>query len=373
MAKIQIRFFTTRPGKRGKGPRYFWQPSTDLIKAGWKVQRLSDDKIAAHAEAQRHNENLDAWRKGLQGSEIVNAQIGSVEALIRNYKQSRRWRELAEKTQGGYEYAFRIIRAWAADAPVNAITPKLVQMFYEAMRAKTPAKAAAVVRVLRLLMTHAVREDMIAQNPAQNPGITHKAKKGTIWTDAQINHMVRTADAMDQYSMGTAILINAWMGQRLGDVVSVLASSYRDGCIFIRQSKTGAEVSLPVDQVPVIKERIEGQLRKNRRAEKPSVYLMPTENGQAYKVRWFAAQLQRIRDAAAAGGPPPAGMKHLIFKDLRHTAVTRLAEAGAPVPMIASITGHSFRTCEEIVDRYNIRTSKMAEQAFRMRLAAEAQ
>ncbi|MDP2205880.1 MAG: tyrosine-type recombinase/integrase [Alphaproteobacteria bacterium] len=372
MAKFRIRYFTTRPGKQGKGPRYFWQPSADLIAAGWKIQRLSDNLQDARTEAERYNRDLDSWRANLSGDQsIVNAQIGSIEALINNYKSSRRWRELAPKTRGGYEYAFRIIRAWAADAPVTAITPRLVQMFYEKMRENHPAKAAAVVRVLRLLMTHAVREDMIERNPAEKPGISHRAKKGTIWTAAHVNHIVRTADALGYFSVGTAVMLNAWMGQRLGDVLGLQVGAYKNGCISKKQSKTGAEVVLPVDMVPALKARIDAQIEKNREAAVPSVYLLPAAGGQAYTAAWFSHLLKRIRDIAAAGGPPPAGTAELIFKDLRHTAVTRLAEAGAPTPMIASITGHSFRTCEEIVDRYNVRTSKMAEEAFRLRLAAE--
>lgn len=372
MAKLKIRYLTTRPGKRGQGPRYFWQPSTDLIAAGWKPQRLPDHYAEAIMEAERLNKDLDAWRAGLQGADIINAQHGSIEALINSYKSSRRWLELAPKTQSGYEYAFRIIREWAADVPVKAITPKLVQMFYEAHRAKHPAKAAAVVRVLRLLMTHAVREDMIDRNPVKNPGISHKTKKGTIWTPQQVQFLVAAADADNHFSIGTALMLNEWMGQRPADVVGLLASAYQDGRILRQQNKTGVTVSLPVDDVPALKSRLDEQIARNRQSNRPSVYLLPTHTGAAYSVAWFSRVLGDIRDKAAAMPDAPEGIKDLVFKNLRHTAVTRLAEAGVPTPMIASITGHSFRTCEEIVDRYNIRTTKMAEQGFRLRLAAEA-
>lgn len=372
MATFRIRYFTTRPGKKGSGPRYFWQPSSDLIAAGFRIERLPDDLAQARTRAEQLNSDLDAWRAGLSGAQPVNAQIGSVEALIGSYKSSRRWRELSPKTQGGYDYALRIIRKWAADAPVTAITPRLVQMFYEKMRDTHPARAAAVIRVLRLLMSHAVREDMIERNPAEKPGIRHRARKGTIWQPEHVRHIVRTADDMGYFSIGTAVMINEWMGQRLGDVLSLQLGAYKNGCIHKRQSKTGAEVILPVDMVPQLKARIDAQIERGRAAAAPSLFLLPAEGGQAYTATWFSHLFARIRDAAAAGGPPPAGTGQLIFKDLRHTAVTRLAEAGAPTPMIASITGHSFRTCEEIVDRYNVRTSKMAEEAFRLRLAAEA-
>jgi hypothetical protein len=47
-------------------------------------------------------------------------------------------------------------------------------------------------------------------------------------------------------------------------------------------------------------------------------------------------------------------------------------EAGATVPWIASVTGHTLATCHAILERYYVNTEKMAESAFRQRLEAEA-
>lgn len=45
-------------------------------------------------------------------------------------------------------------------------------------------------------------------------------------------------------------------------------------------------------------------------------------------------------------------MKDLHFHDLRGTAVTRLALSNCSVPEIASITGHSMKTVQEILDAH---------------------
>jgi hypothetical protein len=47
-----------------KGGRYYWQPSKSLRAAGWRIQRLSSDPMAAAGEAERLNAELDAWRGG---------------------------------------------------------------------------------------------------------------------------------------------------------------------------------------------------------------------------------------------------------------------------------------------------------------------
>lgn len=60
-----------------------------------------------------------------------------------------------------------------------------------------------------------------------------------------------------------------------------------------------------------------------------------------------------------------AGIEGLTFHDLRGTAVTRLAMAGCTVPEIATITGHSLKAVEAMLDRYYLsRDIGMAESAI---------
>ena len=61
----------------------------------------------------------------------------------------------------------------------------------------------------------------------------------------------------------------------------------------------------------------------------------------------------------------------LCFFHLRHTAVTRLSEAGCTPQQIAAITGHSIKTVETIIDRYLVRTAELARTAFEKRRAKE--
>ncbi|MDI1227383.1 MAG: tyrosine-type recombinase/integrase [bacterium] len=370
--KKTIRYLTTRKGRAG-ATRYYWQPSTDLQGAGWKTQTLGIDPAAAEARAEELNANLDRWRQST-GEQIVTAERGSVEAVIRNYRKNWRFTDqLKPKTREGYEYCFRIILKLLGDMPVQSITPKMVQNLYSSMRHETPAKASAVVRVLRLVFEHARREDIISVNPALRPGIKYEPEKGTIWSEDAVQAFVATADAMDLFAIGTAVFLNEWMGQRKGDILNMPVSAYRNGGLHKKQAKTGAEVVLPVDSVPKLKDRIELQLQRNRRARIASTYLLPTVYGTPYSDGWFRYLFTSVREKAAElHGERIPELKNLIFKDLRHTAVTRLAEAGCETPLIASITGHSIKTCDDIIDRYLVRTTRMAEKAFGMRMAADA-
>jgi hypothetical protein len=59
-----------------------------------------------------------------------------------------------------------------------------------------------------------------------------------------------------------------------------------------------------------------------------------------------------------------AGIVDLHLHDIRGTTVTMLAEAGCTLPEIVSITGHTLRRAEDILDKYLARTSKLAESAI---------
>ncbi|KJC60189.1 hypothetical protein UP10_13990 [Bradyrhizobium sp. LTSPM299] len=70
------------------------------------------------------------------------------------------------------------------------------------------------------------------------------------------------------------------------------------------------------------------------------------------------------REAHASVRQPRAGIAGRTFHDLRGTAVVRLAIAGATVPRIAGVTGHSLRDVEAILDAHYLgRDIQLAEAA----------
>jgi hypothetical protein len=111
--------------------------------------------------------------------------------------------------------------------------------------------------------------------------------------------------------------------------------------------------------------------------------------GEPYKADHFRHVFAEVRAEAAkempsfatdyivAGRDPDADdaqlvrMEDLWFMHLRHTAVTRLHEAGAGEGQISAITGHSLAAIKSILDRYLIRTGELARLAFAKRMMAE--
>jgi integrase len=76
----------------------------------------------------------------------------------------------------------------------------------------------------------------------------------------------------------------------------------------------------------------------------------------AFKKRYFAEKWEETCKLA--------GIEELHFHDIRGTTVTLLAESGCTLPEIVSITGHSLRTAQTIIEKYLARTSKLAASAI---------
>ena len=387
MAKLKIRYFVELPGKTGS--RYFWQPSSPLRALGWRSERLPDDRTAAIARAEALNIQLDGWRKGEVTAIEMDAapasmpargpQPGTMADLIHRYRHSRFY-PAHPKTRYGYEQNIKVIEEWAGEVPVSAITPKRIEKLYEGMRAKTPAKANAVITMLRMLLKHAVREQIISSHPAlaAGPGLVSLPHSGQLWPIDAVALIVETADRMGWHSVGTAVVLNHWIGQRQGDILAMKRAAYRDGRFFVQQQKTGARVAVP--HSPWVARRIEAEL-ENQKARKieatPSAPLLLCDTtGRQWNAYHFTHVFAEIRKAAAGewsefflDDDTTVRTEGLQYMHLRHTAVTELAIAGATVPQIAGITGHTPKSVETILNRYLIRTSELASAATALRLA----
>lgn len=375
MAAVKIRHFVEKPGS--KGPRYFWQPSAALRALGWRPERLPEALPAAIARAEELNRQLDAWRAGGDTAQLAatpprGPQPGTVADLIRRYKASRFYTDKAEKTRYEYGQNLKTIEAWGGDVPVAAITPPRVQKLYDQLRTATPAKANAVVTMLRILLKHGIREGMISTNAATDPGIESRPPSGKLWSRDAVAFFVEVADRMGWHSVGTAVLINHWLGQREGDILTMPRAAYHKGRFWIRQSKTGAQVAVP--HSPWVAERVEAMLAARKVAGTQNL-LICESTGQPWKARHFGEIFAAVRAKVAEEWPAFEAMDGswtnthaLWFMHLRHTAVTELAIAGCTILEIASITGHTIKSVQQILERYFVRSSDVADAAMKKRL-----
>jgi len=86
--------------------------------------------------------------------------------------------------------------------------------------------------------------------------------------------------------------------------------------------------------------------------------ILLTKDGERWTEDGFRSSWRKACDKAA--------IVELTFHDCRGSAVTRLALADATVPEIATITGHSLKDVQEILDaHYLSRDVELAERAVR--------
>src|SRR3546814_12483594 len=81
------------------------------------------------------------------------------------------------------------------------------------------------------------------------PGLEWNHPKPRIWTPREIEIFASHADEMGRWSVGTAVILNEWIGQREGDVLGMLRSAYQDGALRFEQSKTKVDIDLPRSEV----------------------------------------------------------------------------------------------------------------------------
>jgi integrase len=170
-----------------------------------------------------------------------------------------------------------------------------------------------------------------------------------IWLPEHIERFMAAASPEMQFAMVLAL----HTGQRQGDIRRLAWTQYDGASITLRQGKARRlGRAAPVVRVPCTKALKSTLDTAHRRA----AVMLTTKTGLPFKKRYFAEQWENTCRAA--------GIVDLHFHDLRGTTVTMLAEAGCTLPEIVSITGHSLRRAQEILDRYLARTSKLAESAI---------
>lgn len=370
MATEKIRHLVAKKNRDGTR-RYYWQPSAALREAGWPSRRLSDERAEAIAEAERLNANLDAWRARGDANAVrrPGTRPVTVADLIADFKRHRWYSDKAPKTRRWYDQNLKVIEAWAGKQPVLAIDRNLVDQLYSTMRARTPARAAAVVTALRRLYEYGkfpFGEGFA--NPAAKLDISSgRRAPARLWTLEELDHMIATADTQGWPSVGDAIAAAWWLGQRQGDILSLTRADYRDGTFWITQNKTQARVAVP--HSPMLARRIEAAIARQREGAIEGTHLICHETTHLpWQEDTFRHQFAEIREKAMAGMESCAG---LLFRHLRHTAVTNLHSAGCDAGDIATITGHSLAGINQILDVYFVRTEQTAAKAAKKRLAWE--
>lgn len=404
MGRDTPRYFVTVRG------HHFWQPSSKLRAKGWPSKPLGADRGAAVAAAIALNEQVDEWRRGGspargEGKDAARRAVpGTVYDLILRYQASSHYPENAN-TIRQYDYACRYLAKWIGPLPVQAITPRMCVDRYAQLRKVTPGAAGAFMRIGQALFAKArfladpghplfvAREN----NPFAALEIQQGAPSAVRWSRAERDATIEAAGSIGLYSIGMAIALNWWLGQREGDILALPPNALQGMTLTIGQSKTAVNVHLPVSIVPQIQaaraaaEKRQADIEAERAAKRHEIggnqppakitsithLLINEATGKPWDEHAFRKKIREIRKVAAWKAlienrvDDALRLFTLTFMHLRHTAVCEMFEAGCTIPEIAAVTGHTLNSVHQILERYGLRTRALAATAFQRRLDKE--
>jgi integrase len=199
--------------------------------------------------------------------------------------------------------------------------------------------------VLARALSWALDRGLIDANPCEKgDGVYRASRAERVWTET--DEAAFTAVASPQ--MRLAFMLALWTGQRQGDILRLAWSAYDGVSIRFKQAKTGVRVVVPVGAP--LKAILDATSRR-------APQVVTNEDGRPFTSSGFRASFRATQVRA--------GVKGLTFHDLRGTAVTRLAVAGATEMEIAAITGHAVSDVRSILDQnYFGRVAELGKSAI---------
>jgi integrase len=275
---------------------------------------------------------------------------GTLLSLLQAYQASEDFTGLVESTRHGYVGLIRRIEKEFGDFPLSALTDRRTRGIFMAWRDKLAAnsgrrQADYAWTVLARILSWALDRGLVLANPCTRGGRLYRgSRREIVWTAADEAIFFERAPA----HLHLPLMTGLWTGQRQGDLLRLPWSAYDGTHIRLRQGKTGARVVIPVGAP--LKAALDA-------TPKLSPIILVKRDGKP----WTSTAFQTAWSRACKG----VGLVGLTFHDLRGTAVTRLALAGATEAEIATITGLSLRSVRGILDaHYLARDPALAESAI---------
>src|SRR5262249_8964082 len=280
----------------------------------------------------------------------VAPPAGVLLSVLRGYQASENFRQLAESTRRSYVAIIRRIETKFGSFPLSAMTDRRTRGVFMALRDELAVKSGRrqadyAWSVLALILAWALNRGLTAANPCEKGGRIYRGSRvDKVWTSDDEATFLKRAPI----HLHLPLILALWTGQRQGDLLRLPWSAYDGTHIRLRQSKTGARVSIPVG-APL-------KAVLDSTAKRGPMILTSSDNrpwtSDGFRASW--------RKACAK-----AGILGVTFNDLRATAVTRLAVAGCTEAEIATVTGHSLRDVRSILDAHYLhRDPTLAERAI---------
>jgi integrase len=211
------------------------------------------------------------------------------------------------------------------DKPYALLLPRHIRARRDALVA-TPAAANTLLKALRVVFKHALRNDLVTSNPAAVVEMFQSNGDGFhSWSLAEVEqyeacHPIGTTARL-------ALALALFTGQRRSDLAQLGPPNLRDDWLIFTQYKNRnrSPVRLEIPLVPALA----GIIKASTIGDKT---FLITEQGKPFSIAGLGSKVRDWCDAA--------GLFHCSIHGLRKTAAARLAELGCSEFEIMAITGH---------------------------------
>jgi integrase len=293
---------------------------------------------------------LEGVKKKFDNIGATRTKPGSFNELCVSYYRSPDFLNLKDITKADYRGIIENFRKQHGDKPVAKLQRAHIKDIIAA-KANTPTAANALLKVLRLLLSHAVDRDMIAASPVTGiKGYKIRSDGFPPWSEDEIAQFEARHPVGTKARLAMGLLL--YTAQRRADVVTMGWQRVVGDTIKVKQRKTGTALAIPIH--PELKTILAA-------IERRELLFLTTERGTPFSAHgfgnWFKQQCRL------------AGLPQRSAHGLRKSAATRLANAGCSSDQIMAVTGH--RTLAEVA-RYTRAADqeRLARQAMQ-RMEAE--
>lgn len=319
----RVRWYYRRPGcKRTPLPGLPWTP-----------------RFMAAYELAAAGQKIDIGQK--------QTAPGSFSALVASYYRTSDFTGLLDSTKTTYRGIIERFRAEHGDKRVAHLQRQHVQKII-GQKSNTPAAANNLLRMVHLLMRHAVDLGWRSDDPTQGVRkIRHKSGGFKTWEEQHIEAFTAHHKPGSRAHLALSLLL--YTGQRRSDVVRMGRQHIRKNVLSVVQRKTGQDVHLPLH--PELKNLLD-------RLPLDNLTFLVTAQGKPFSPAGFT---NWFRDMVAEVTHEEGGKKKRTLPDglsphgLRKATCRRLAEAGCTPHEIMAISGH--RSLAEVT-RYTVEAGR---------------
>lgn len=225
------------------------------------------------------------------------------------------------------------------------------------------ATANLSLKVLRVCFSEAVRQGLLAVNPAVRVPVlkTHDKSARRAFTFPEIKRILKACSEDAEWR--GLVLFGLYLGQRLGDLAKLTwrAVNFESGEIAFTTRKTGRRIVLPLMQP------LSDYLASLPASDNPNAFIFPNA-ASAKRTGSLSNQFREILVAAGLVEPrghesTGKGRSHaretseISFHSLRHSAVTMLKASGLSDVFAREIVGHESAAVSR-QSRASTRTSR---------------